>query len=242
MADSEDEALSAAIALSLQDMHGASSPNKSNSAVVDLTGDSDGDDVPVLLGSRRGSQSAIDDPDLQIALSHSLRQQASAMSSSQPGSDAKENGKKPETAGSIYGIPGLDRKKMEEERLARANKKRKADGLPSPEMRQAKLSKAKIANTIDLTAGSGRTLGSSSTAASSRLQYPSGTVKKTWASGSRRENDITIEEVFQKSELKYAVLSAFMWDTDWVFSKMDITKTKFLLVMGAKEEATVSML
>jgi len=41
------------------------------------------------------------------------------------------------------------------------------------------------------------------------LEYPRGAVKKTWAFGYPRENDIKIEEVLQKDKLKVAVLSAF---------------------------------
>jgi hypothetical protein len=67
------------------------------------------------------------------------------------------------------------------------------------------------------------------------MQYPLGVVKKTHVAGKPRAgNDITIEEVFQRENLNVAVLSSFLWDIEWLFSKFN---TK---MMGAKEEATVS--
>lgn len=70
--------------------------------------------------------------------------------------------------------------------------------------------------------------------------YPKGVVKSTWAFGHQRTgNDVKIEEVLESSSLKIAVLSAFQWDTDWVFSKLKIPptggKTKCFFVMQAKE-------
>jgi hypothetical protein len=73
------------------------------------------------------------------------------------------------------------------------------------------------------------------------MQYPLGVVKKTHVAGKPRAgNDITIEEVFQRENLNVAVLSSFLWDIEWLFSKFDTKKTRFILMMGAKEEATVS--
>lgn len=73
------------------------------------------------------------------------------------------------------------------------------------------------------------------------IQFPNGTVKKTWAfSCPRTGDDIKIEEVFQQADLKLAVLSSFMWDTEWLFSKLDISRTRFMLIMEGKEESTVS--
>ncbi|MCJ1312781.1 hypothetical protein MMC25_006457 [Agyrium rufum] len=71
------------------------------------------------------------------------------------------------------------------------------------------------------------------------LQYPRGVVKKTWALGYARDGlDIKIEEVFQRKSLKLAVLSSFQWDIEWLFSKVDIPRTKLILVMQAEDEAT----
>ncbi|KAI7181399.1 hypothetical protein D0869_11937 [Hortaea werneckii] len=73
------------------------------------------------------------------------------------------------------------------------------------------------------------------------LQYPHGVVKKTWAFGHPRHNDIKLEEVLEPQTLRTAVLSAFQWDTDWVLSKLKTPlkggKTKCVFIMQAKQES-----
>ncbi|KAI9797749.1 MAG: hypothetical protein M1835_006921 [Candelina submexicana] len=70
------------------------------------------------------------------------------------------------------------------------------------------------------------------------LQYPRGTVKKSWAFGHPRDGDIKIEEVLQKQSLRIAVLSAFQWDVEWLLTKLDMAETKMVFVMQAKDDAT----
>ncbi|KAI7151476.1 phospholipase D/nuclease [Hortaea werneckii] len=73
------------------------------------------------------------------------------------------------------------------------------------------------------------------------LQYSHGVVKKTWAFGHPRHNDIKLEEVLEPQTLRTAVLSAFQWDTDWVLSKLKTPlkggKTKCVFIMQAKQES-----
>ncbi|KAI7344012.1 phospholipase D/nuclease [Hortaea werneckii] len=73
------------------------------------------------------------------------------------------------------------------------------------------------------------------------LQYPHGVVKKTWAFGHPRHNDIKLEEVLEPQTLRTAVLSAFQWDTDWVLSKIKTPlkggRTKCIFIMQAKQES-----
>jgi len=71
------------------------------------------------------------------------------------------------------------------------------------------------------------------------VQYPNGTVKKTWAYGFPRSNDIKLEEVLQKNDLDLAVLSAFQWDDEWVLSKFDLKRTKLIFVVQAKSTEQV---
>lgn len=71
------------------------------------------------------------------------------------------------------------------------------------------------------------------------IQFPDGIVKKTWAYGYTRQDDIKIEEVLQKRDLELAVLSAYQVDSDWIMSKLDIT-TKVIWVLQAKDESQVS--
>lgn len=73
------------------------------------------------------------------------------------------------------------------------------------------------------------------------IQFPFGVVKKTWAFGFPRMDDIKIEEVLQRSTLEHAVLSAFQIEPDWVISKIKPT-TKVIWVLQAKTEAEVSRL
>ncbi|KAB8299774.1 hypothetical protein EYC80_000026 [Monilinia laxa] len=68
------------------------------------------------------------------------------------------------------------------------------------------------------------------------IQFPRGIVKKTWADGFPREDDIKIEEVLQHSTLQHAVLSAFQVEPGWVMSKL-LTTTKVIWVLQAKTEA-----
>ncbi|KAI5928801.1 phospholipase D/nuclease [Camillea tinctor] len=122
---------------------------------------------------------------------------------------------------------GLDRKKMEEERLARiAKRKAPSSGQETQDRRQ----RVKLDESPNI----------ASTAATTRfgnLPYPKGVVKKTWAFGYPRQDDIKIEEVFQKNDLQLAVLSSFQWDEEWMLSKLDIKKTKLVCIAFASNEA-----
>lgn len=70
------------------------------------------------------------------------------------------------------------------------------------------------------------------------LQYPNGVVKKTWAFGHERTGkDIKLEEVLEPQTLKVAVLSAFQWNTKWLFNKLKMEQTKCIFIMQAKEQS-----
>ncbi|CAI4211433.1 unnamed protein product [Parascedosporium putredinis] len=72
------------------------------------------------------------------------------------------------------------------------------------------------------------------------LPFPTGTVKRTWTHGQeRRGDDIKIEEVFQRSELKLAVLASFQWDDDWLLSKINLSQTRLICVAFARDEAHI---
>lgn len=155
---------------------------------------------------------------------------------------------------------GIDRKKMEEERLARL-RKRKAEG-PSdtssmlqsdtnggPPTRRPRLmddQPARVAraplqrSAPSPNSNSYREHKASPTAsAPAGLPYPKGAVLRTWARGTPRNEDITIEEVFQKEELELAVLSSYQWDENWLMGKLDMRKTKVLLVAYAENDEKV---
>lgn len=75
--------------------------------------------------------------------------------------------------------------------------------------------------------------------ASAALTYPKGVVLRTWTRGTPRGGDIKIEEVFQKDDLELALLSSFQWDEEWLLSKLDLRRTKVLLVAYAANEEVV---
>ncbi|KAL4967337.1 uncharacterized protein BDV14DRAFT_30573 [Aspergillus stella-maris] len=256
--DSDDEDLRAAIAASLGQ---ASSPiqraNNNDTSVVDLTADSDDDIVPIFPKSQSVVSSEVsreasvidvgdeDDEDLKAAIALSLQVSGGQIDGTQPGPtsaptseqivepQAKEESK-PTTTGA--GFQGLDRKKMEEERLAR-HAKRKAEESPATKQRELKQPRAEHQqNASSFQAASVPALSTPSSKPS--IQFPDGTVKKTFASGHRRSgDDIKIEEVLQSGDLELGVLSSFMWDIDWLFGKVDLTKNRLLLVMQAETEA-----
>lgn len=123
----------------------------------------------------------------------------------------------------VFGALQLDRKKMEEERLQRLGKRPRAtsdaESSQTPPAKRVLPQESKP-----------------------KLQYPVGTVKRTWASGyPRTGEDIKIEEVFKPQELQLAVLSSFQWDEEWLLKKIDIRKTKVLLLASAPDEQTVSI-
>jgi Tyrosyl-DNA phosphodiesterase len=209
--------------------------------IVDLTGESD---------STLSATS--EDDDLHRAIALSLQ----SVPTSPPGDSHVStayravSGKpepQSEPARSVGGISGIDRKRQEEERLARL--KRKREQTVSPPLLKRDL---KSLSTADPATGTirGATkanvsktgctdgLGTSTQRPRSALQYPEGVVKKTWAFGFERTNDIKLEEVLQPSRLEAAVLSSFQWDWDWLLPKMDTRRTKFVFVLQAKDEQT----
>ncbi|KAL2815953.1 tyrosyl-DNA phosphodiesterase-domain-containing protein [Aspergillus granulosus] len=249
--ESEDEALRAAIALSLQgDSAVRNGANNNVNSIVDLTGDSDGDDIiPVfpksksIVDSEASREASVldgaddEDEDLKRAIALSLKE-ANGQGGSRPEpapvsatgqTQAKDEAKPKNTSQSFL---GLDRKKMEEERLARLAKRKAVDGpgADQREVKQPRTEPQQSVNSVHNTQPSGPP---------PSIQFPEGTVKKTFALGYRRtDEDIKIEEVLQKSDLELAVLSSFMWDMEWLFSKVDLRNTRFIMVMQAKDDAT----
>ena len=227
--DEEDSSqLKLAIALSLQDSPSAtvvtttgntSGPVPSSKEIIDLSTDDD----PIILDSPSAEPSKT----APTAVGH---------------------------AGHTF--LGLDRKAMEQERMSR---KRKAlEPLPSAtsdnlvfenedtpmsrergvglaamrsDLHEARLPRPKHARHED-------TYTQPERLNSAGLQFPKVVVKKTWAFGFPRADDIKIEEVLERNDLALAVLSSFQWDVEWLLSKIDITKTKMIFVMQAKDEAT----
>lgn len=158
--------------------------------------------------------------------------------------DTASVGKLPERFG---GIIGLDRKAMEIDRLAR---KRKASISPPPRKHRREygpgmeIPKAVADVPAPMVSRSLKDSGEASAVTprnitfTQRPTYPNGIVRKTWAYGYPRHEDIKIEEVFERNDLTLAVLSSFRWDVEWVLQKINAASTKMIFVMQAKEQST----
>jgi len=253
MSDPEDEQIKRAIALSLQPPRLPASlkdDKQPSRKVVDLTADSDEDVDAAMRPTQSDEQQPtpmppIDGPaDPNLPLRDNLDQKVTV--------DVP-----PETqqqSRSAFGVLGLDRKRMEEERLARLesrekrnqNLKRKASISPPPLRKDPKLPKTaevESRSTAEVTPIASQRksgFGDPATPEEAPLVYPNGVVKKTWAFGHQRNDDIKIEEVLQKDSLELAVLSSYKWDIEWLLSKLRVGATDLVLVMEAKDEDTVS--
>ncbi|KAH0543360.1 hypothetical protein FGG08_002316 [Glutinoglossum americanum] len=299
----EESQLHMAIALSLQQQPETPSLSPQNAKIIDLCSDEETEvsKSPTSRKRPRGHQTAELDgqhgADIRYPWNktHSMfsqrtEQRASGSLYSIPENNSSgkfSRGVRQETSPKATSfLGGIDRKKMEEERLAR---KRKAPISPPPG-RVVKATKkveysgiAVSGNTSERGVQDSRSqFGSSSLPTSARgeanlslsngtnsvqntaaptgsgIQYPKGTVKKTWAQGYQRDGDVKLEEVLQKlsrslmlddlrnlplmvliyeqDDLRTAILSAFQWDVDWVFSKLNMDKVKLFFVMQAKDK------
>lgn len=238
----DDEALRYAIALSLRDE--ADSPV----VILDSDDDDDGDDETKAGSSRSTTQQMWSQTQTQT------QTQSSQSQTTQPSQSQRQ---------SQFGSLLLDRKAMEQERLNRLAKRQRSptdDGdddvveVPPPKKQArtapeptSKTTTSKATATATASAPTNSSTSSitrsSTNTSSSNSLYPNGTVKRTWSRGCPRTGDeITIEEVFQKDQLELAVLSSFQWDEEWMISKLDIRRTKILLLAFAKDEAQVPFL
>jgi hypothetical protein len=191
MTNSDDEDLKLAMAMSLQ-----------------------GDNEPIDLTSDAGDD---DDEDVRRAIALSL-QDTREEECVQPNAKNIKPTTTAATTGTAGGFMGIDRKAMEQERLARLGK-RKRD--PSPERPSKQIARPSSKESVT----------------SSTLQYPKGTIKRTWARAFPRTDDITIDEVLEASKVNIAVISSFMYESDWLYEKLDPHKVKQIWLMNAKGDA-----
>lgn len=222
--DEEDEELKRAIGLSMQ---GTS-----------------GDDVDIA-SSKAVEMSRRDEKD------HKQTKPVGRKSEKEPSPEQKtEQRLQNQKPSQSMGILGLDRKKMEEERLARLAKRKPEEPVSTDQRESKQLRKESPKATAPSSAsqtgnnqnGSNKQQSNNTNQPTTRpsVQFPSGVVKKTWHRNSpRKGDDIKIEEVFQAENLQLAVLSSFMWDMEWLFTKLNTRSSRFLLTMQAKEESTV---
>ena len=278
--DDEDDELKAVMAISLLDQHRrplettrSSDDARGNLSddrvrpqsvtvdVVDLTQGSDGpnlDDDMIASEEINHASLAVQEKEQDDGGVEGL-----SKSPTPPGSPAQITSQQRQPNTTISSFLSLDRKKMEEERLAR--RKRKASISPPRLKRDKRADRGGAegsSETTDTANREGNTkltftslsygppaqqqqqqdsmqISKHSPSTKPGLEYPEGTIKKTWAFGYPRDEDIKIEEVLQKNTLTTAVLSAFQWDVEWLLRKLDLSKTKMIFVMQAKDEATV---
>lgn len=70
----------------------------------------------------------------------------------------------------------------------------------------------------------------------STIRYSRGVIKKTWAEGFPRKNDIKIEEILQINSLTHALVSGFVIDPIWFLSKFPKgSRTTFTFVAHGSE-------
>lgn len=195
---SDDEDLKLAMAMSLQEdaPDAASVATALASQSIDLTSDTDDEE----------------DEDLKRAIALSMQESGNNDVAQSPGKSLAT----PAPVRTALGSMGMDRKAMEQERLARLGKRKRG---PSPDRPSKQISKATRAT---------------ESSSGPNLQYPKGAIKRTFASGYPRTDDITIDEVLEASSVHIAVISSFMWDAEWLHKKLDPLKVKQIWLMNAK--------
>ncbi|KAL2067954.1 hypothetical protein VTL71DRAFT_16052 [Oculimacula yallundae] len=262
MSDSDsDEDIKRAIALSLQERSPGTSGQRE---VIDLVSDSDegDDDLDAPVTTKKSNPPATHA--MPTAANRATPAKASNDGFSKNTGDLNfEISETVDTVQPPAGFLGLDRRAMEEERLKRQMQR---EGMKLPiinNKRHASVSPPRPRNEMHASAGSNHGVGAQSAAqphdvkrqkiaqfpsgvlsrnqeqllSVSGVQYPDGVVKKTWVKGvPRLGDDIKIEEVLQKDDLKLAVLSGFQVEPEWIESKLD-PKTKVVWVLQAKTDA-----
>jgi hypothetical protein len=212
--DSDDEDLKRAIALSLQ--------ADADETVQDACPPRDDDDED-------------EDEDFKRAIALSLQNSHPMSGSNQPTTSISEtvsysdSTAQPQLTGNIL---GLDRRKMEEERLSRLAKKRQTSDVNAPPEEAIEPS-GKGLKTSHQPASS---ITESAASRKPNLQYPQGAIRKTWSPILPRGGDIKIEEVLNAEKAKVAIICSYAWDLDWLFTKFNVRMTKLLLVLHAETE------
>jgi len=196
---SDEGDLKLAMAMSLQEDTAGSTQNpRALVESIDLTSDTE-DDEDI-------------DEDVRRAITLSLQEDGKNNVTQPPASSTSP----PATVNTPLSFMGMDRKAMEQERLARLGK-RKRD--TSPERRSKQVARHPSA---------------SMPSNGPRLQYPKGAIKRTFASNYPRTNDMTIDEVLEASQVNIAVISSFQYDSSWLYEKLDPLKVKQIWLMNGK--------
>lgn len=140
-----------------------------------------------------------------------------------------------------FGGLRLDRKKMEEERLARQRKRTAEDAeISHPAPRPKLAAQRPLQPSGELGSRLATTHSPPVSKPNITLPFARGVVKRTKVAGLTRDtDDITLDEIFDRQNLDMAVLTSFQWDEQWLLSKIDITRTRMVLIAYANSEAQV---
>ncbi|KAK8030657.1 ubiquitin interaction domain-containing protein [Apiospora arundinis] len=218
--EDDEAALRHAIALSLLDGVDAREANHSTS------------DDPIQLSSDDEDEDDLEKPPVYRP-PHRLRQEANKHNNkleTKPSSPPPAAQEQAQPAQHGLAALGLDRKKMEEERLARLGK-RKAPGSDHESQDRSRRLKTgpPLSTSQDPSSVPMPPTGS--------LRWPKGVVKKTWAAGFPTTGDqVKIDEILQKDQLQLAIISSFQWDDEWMLSKINVARTKLMCIAFASSE------
>ncbi|KAG6042178.1 hypothetical protein E4U41_003924 [Claviceps citrina] len=167
------------------------------------------------------SSNESDDEELKYAIALSLQSQAGIKEQNEVLNPVQSD-----LGDAGFTMRSLNRKKMEEERLARRVTKHGRSNsqdddvveIPAPKRRVKSPTRALTDHV--------------------QIPYPDGVVKRTWARGyNRSDDDIQIEEVLQRDKLLLALFSSFQWDEQWLLQKLDVSRTKVLLAAFAANDS-----
>ncbi|KAH0426867.1 tyrosyl-dna phosphodiesterase domain-containing protein [Colletotrichum camelliae] len=191
--------------------------------------------------ARSVSPDAEDDSDLALAIALSLQQEDITLDSRSEASNAAARPLKQSsqpTTGVTFGSLPLDRKKMEEERLARLRKRSATKADLDENIQKPKSHRTDAADSLAFSNAAPNLKVQKNAANALDLPFAKGAFKRTWARGyPRTGDDMKIEEVLQREQLQLAVLSSFQWDEEWLLSKIDCQRTKMVLVAYAANDA-----
>jgi hypothetical protein len=197
--ESDDEDLKLAMAMSLQEVSPQATRDTTTGVEnesINLTSNSDDDE----------------DEDLRRAIALSIQESGN--------NDVQQSSAttvpKAEAVDKTSGFMGMDRKAMEQERLARLGKRKREASPERPSKQVARPPTSKVASH------------------GTPLQYPKGAIKRTFASKYPRTDDITIDELLEASKVNIAVISSFQYDSGWLYEKLDPLKVKQIWLMNGK--------
>ncbi|OAL49081.1 phospholipase D/nuclease [Pyrenochaeta sp. DS3sAY3a] len=231
--DDEDEDLKQAIAMSLQQSPpSAQSMSRPKNETIDHNSDSEDidDDVrrAIALSLTAFGNTLTSSKGTAEASSNMKAAPSPASGSPQPTTSDSLSSKASEPAPKPFNFIAMDRKAMEQARLARLGKRKREQSPERP--RKQTVQTQSLPRTLTTQPTSTTKLSESLA-----LQYPRGAIKRTYAKAYPRTNDITIDELLEASAVNIAVISSFMWDAEWLHKNLDPCKIKQIWIMNAKD-------